>query len=357
MSPDSTTVLLTGIGLDGGPDVIRALRADPKLAARVVGVDSAPEQPGRYLCDSFHQVSPRDDPGYVGEIARIAEAEGAQVIYPLPTSDQEIFAAARDELEGRGFAVPVSPPEAVRVCDDKWLLYEQLRELRGDLIPETRRVSSAAELEKAVQDFGYPDRRVCVRRPFSRGGIGLRVLDSGPGRVQALLEAKPGSPLVSLDELLDVLEHADEFPIYLVQEYLPGDERDVDLLCRAGEVRAAATRRSLAMIGGAAAHAVLEPAARLEAAAREIARALGLDAVVNVAFRENEGGAPKLLEINPRVPMSILSGIGGGINFVALAVRQSLGEQIEPLTPTYGGRFLLHYRSVVTDAAGNNLVG
>jgi carbamoylphosphate synthase large subunit len=356
VSAAGTTVLLTGVGLDGGPDVIRALRADQGLRARVIGVDVNPDTAGRYLCDAFHTVPPRDDPTYVEEVAHVAESESARVIFPLPTFDQEIFAAARDQLEARGLTVVVSPPDAVRVCNDKWLLYEWLRDAHPDLVPETRRVASASELEEAARAFGYPERRVCIRRRLSRGAIGLRVLDAGPARLNALLHEKPGSPLVSLEEILDCLSHADSFPEYLVQEYLPGDEWDVDLLCRAGKTQIAATRRSLAMVGGAAAHAVLEPSESITRLSREIVEALGLDAIANVAFREDENGSPKLLEINPRVPMSILCGLGGGINFVALAVRQQLGESVEPIEPASGGRFLLHYQSVVTDASGSRVV-
>jgi carbamoyl-phosphate synthase large subunit len=356
VSPRGTTVLLTGVGLDGGPDVIRALRADQALDVRVVGVDAAPDVAGRYLCDAFHEVPSRDDPGYLDEVMRIAAEEGADLIYPLPTFDQEIFASAREQLEARGVAVAVSPPEAVRVCNDKWLLYERLRGTHPELVPETHRVQSASELERVAGALGYPEGRVCIRRRLSRGAIGLRVLDAGPARLEALLNEKPGSPLVSLSEILDCLGHADPFPEYLVQEYLPGEEWDVDLLCHQGEPRISATRRSMAMVGGAAAHAVLEPSDEIERVARELVSELGLDAVVNVAFRGDESGDQKLLEINPRIPMSILSGLGGGINFVALAVRQRLGEQVDPAEPAFGGRFLLHYQSVVTDPSGSRVV-
>lgn len=356
MSSAGTTVLLTGVGLDGGPDVIRALRADEELGARVIGVDLSPEVAGRYLCDAFHTVPPRDDPSYVAEVARIAESEGARLIYPLPTFDQEIFASAREALEARGFAVAVSPPDAVRICNDKWVLYERLRETHPHLLPETRRVTSASQLEETARAFGYPRRRVCVRRRLSRGAIGLRVLDAGPARLEALLHERPGSPLVSLEELLDCLGQADRFPEYLVQEYLPGEEWDVDLLCRAGQTPIAASRRSLAMVGGAAAHAVLEPREQIVGLSREIAGELGLEAVVNIAFRGNEQDTPKLLEINPRIPMSILCALGGGVNLVALAVRQQLGEPVEEAEPSSGARFLLHYQSVVVDRSGSRVI-
>jgi carbamoyl-phosphate synthase large subunit len=348
----SAGVVLTGVGLDGGPDIIRALRADRLLGARVVGVDASPDQSGRHLCDAFHLVPPRDDPGYVDAVAAIAEAEGAALVYPLPTFDQQLFADARAALAERGVAVAVSPPGAVRTCNDKWLLYEHLLGRLPELVPATRRVTTADELAAAARELGYPERRVCIRRRVSRGAIGLRLLDAGPDRLAALLEQNPGSLLVSLDEVLDVLGQAEAFPEYLVQEYLPGEEWDVDVLCRGGEAVIVATRRNLGMAGGAATRSVLEPAEEIAAFSRQVVADLGLDAIVNLAFRPDERGRPLLLEVNPRIPQSILTALGGGVNLPALAVRQALGERIEPLEPRWGGEFLRHFRSVVLDPSG-----
>lgn len=352
MSAEQTTVVLTGIGLDGGPDIVRALRADPTLHARVVGVDANAEQPGRPICDRFHLVPLRSDPDYVESVARIADQEDARVIYPLPAFDQEIFASARQDLEVRGFAVPVSPPQSVRICDDKWLLYEHVRKSLPQVVPETTPVSSAEELARAAETFGYPKRRVCIRRPVSRGAIGLRVLEAGSARLNALLHENPGSFLVSLDEAIDSLSHASSFPRYLVQEYLPGDEWDVDVLCREGEPLSVATRHNLEMMGAGAMRSVLEPSEEIAEYSREIVSDLELNAVVNLAFRNDDRGRPKLLEVNPRIPSSILCALGGGLNMVGLAVRQTLGERVGPAEPEWGGQFMRHFQSVVTDASG-----
>ena len=351
-----TAIVLTGVGLDGGPDIIRALRADPALGARIVGVDVSADQPGRHLADAFHLVPRRDDPGYVDAVAAVAESEGARVIFPLPTFDQELFSAARDELAAKGIAVPVSSPEAVRVCNDKWLLHERLTAALPAVLPERRLVGSVEEVAEGVRALGYPDRRVCLRARVSRGAIGFRVLDAGPDRLRALLHDNPGSPgslLVSLDELLSVLGQAESFPDGLmVEEYLPGDEWDVDVLARAGEPLVVATRRNVAMRGGGATRSVLERHDEVAALTAAIVAELRLDAVVNVSFRLDADGTPKLLEINPRVPSSILTALGGGINLVALAVRQALGEQLSAAEPAWGAEFLLYSQSVVTDPGG-----
>lgn len=359
MTEDRTSggpvIVLTGVGLDGGPDIVRALRADPGLGARIVGADADPMAPTRHLCDAFAAVPNRDDPGYVDAVAGLAETEGGEgpkLVYPLPTFDQEIFAGARAGLEERGIAVAVNSPDAVRTCNDKWLLYERVRKFMPEVVPDTRRVGSADELEAEAGSLGYPGERVCIRRPVSRGAIGLRLLDASPARAEALLVENPGSPLCSLGEVLDVLGQADEFPSYLVQEYLPGEEWDVDVLCREGESLVVATRRNLGMRGGAATRSVLEAAPEIEERSRRIVSELGLDFVVNLAFRPDRGGELKLLEINPRIPQSILTALGGGVNLVALSARMALGERVEPATPAPGGTLLSHTQSVVTDAGG-----
>jgi carbamoyl-phosphate synthase large subunit len=352
MSAEGTTVLLTGVGLDGGPDIIRALRADAELRPRVVGVDSDPNPASRYLCDAFHLVPARGEADYLDSVLRIAEAEAARVIYPLPTFDQGLFAGARADLEGRGFAVPVSPERSVRICNDKWLLYEHLRNSLPSLVPDTRRIASTEELAGVVRSFGYPDRPVCIRRPESRGAIGLRVLSGPDSRLRALLERNPSVLLTSLEEVVDSLSRADPFPEYLVQEYLPPPEWDADVLCRDGEPFVVSTRRNLAMEGAGSLDSVLEREEEVDALSRRLVADLGLNAVVNLAYRRDEGGDLKLLEINPRIPSSVLTAMAGGVNLVGLAVRQALGEPLDPIEPAWGGRFLRHYQSVIVDPSG-----
>lgn len=347
-----TTVLLTGVGLDGGPETIAALRADRELAVRVIGVDTNPDQAARHLCDAFEPVPARDDPRYVDAVVEIAERSSAAVIVPLPSFDQAIFAAARSRVEERGPVVLVSSPESIENCDDKWLLYGRLRELAPELAPETSRVESAAELEAAARELGYPGSRACIRRRVSRGAIGFRVLDSGAERLRALLEHNPGSPLASLREVLDVLGEAESFPEYLVQEYLPGAEWDVDVLSDHGEPLAVVTRRNESMLFGAATRSLLEANDEIDGHSRRLVAELALHGVVNLSFKLDGEGRPKLIEVNPRIPMSVRAGLAGGVNLVALAIRLALGERIEPVEPEWGGEYLLHFRSVIVDGSG-----
>jgi carbamoyl-phosphate synthase large subunit len=352
---ERTTVLLTGVGIDGGPDIIRALRTDPVLQCRVVGVDVNPERPGRYMCDAFSVVPPRDDPSYVDSVVEVAERESAQVIYPLPSFDQELFARAKQDLESRGYAVPVSPVDAVETCNDKWLLYEEVGRAMPSVVPRTKPVSSVAELESAVRSFGYPEEPVCIRLNVSRGAMGFRVLDEGPARLKALVERNPGSSgslVTSLPDVADSLRAADPFPGYLVQEYLPGDEWDVDVLCRDGESLIIATRHNVSMTVSAATRSELQPSEPIADLSQQIVAQLGLNAVVSLSFRQDSRGEPKLIEINPRIPFSILCSMSGDVNLVALAVRQALGERIEPIEPRWGGQFLIGFQSVITDNTG-----
>ena len=106
------------------------------------------------------------------------------------------------------------------------------------------------------------------------------------------------------------------------------------------------------MTVSAAIRSVLEPSEELSSISKEIVAGLGLNAVVSLSFKHDEEGRPKLLEINARIPFTVICALAGGVNLVALAVRQALGERIEPAEPTWGGRFLRHYQSVLTDPSG-----
>jgi hypothetical protein len=53
----------------------------------------------------------------------------------------------------------------------------------------------------------------------------------------------------------------------------------------------------------------------------------------------------------------VICALAGGVNLVALAVRQALGERIEPVEPAWGGAFLRILQSVLVDGSGARVDG
>jgi carbamoyl-phosphate synthase large subunit len=133
----------------------------------------------------------------------------------------------------------------------------------------------------------------------------------------------------------------------LVVAYLPGDEYSVDVLCDRGETVEAVARLRTAAVGGLAVTAEVVDAPDVVAAAREIVRAIGLSHVVNVQFRRDAAGAPRLLEINPRTPGTIGLTVAAGFNLPLAAFARALGGDLAlPAAPDYG-LFCFRYHGMV----------
>ena len=139
------------------------------------------------------------------------------------------------------FPVPVlvSPPDTIHRSNDKAETYALLHRI-GVPAPAFRRVNGAREVEAAAHELGYPDRPVCFKPVFSSGSRGFRVLDPTVDRAHQLLNERPGSVAMRLDEALELLPD-EGGPDLLVMELATGGERTIDGIADGARVAARAS--------------------------------------------------------------------------------------------------------------------
>jgi carbamoyl-phosphate synthase large subunit len=308
------TVLLTATGAPGTAALVRALRENGERDVRLVGVDVSERSVGRHLCDAFHLVPAGTEPGFVDELLQRATAEGVDAVLPQSSFELEALAVARDRFPG--IAVLVASPEAVRRSNDKAETYELLHRL-GLPAPAFRRVSGAVELETAARELGYPDRPVCFKPVVSSGSRGFRVLDSTVDRARQLLEERPGSVSMRLEEALALLPRAGGAEL-LVMELASGGERTVDGIANGRDVVLGhpKTRESL-RAGLAMFFETLEDESLMELAARIVAE-LGIEHFFNIQL---VGG--HVIEVNPRISTLVYQ---EDLNLAYLGIKRALGE-------------------------------
>ena len=78
-------MLLTCVGGELSPQVIRTLKSSRRHDVRVVGVDMRDDASGRYFVDSFYTVPAGDSDEYIGVLSDIVDREDVDLV--LPTSD------------------------------------------------------------------------------------------------------------------------------------------------------------------------------------------------------------------------------------------------------------------------------
>lgn len=343
------TVIMTGAGAPGASGIVRSLRSTDERDIYIVGVDMDEEAYGFALVDETYTVPPGDDDGYISRMADIAQWEDADVILPLTTAEIEPLAANRETFDA---TVMVSESEALSVANNKAKLYEFLVDEGFDSAPAYHRVDDEEAFVDAVEALGYPERPVCFKPPVASGMRGFRVLDDRTDRLTRLLEEKPDTAVTTLDEVLPVLSSADSFPELAVMEYLPGEEYSVDVLAMDGEVGPVVPRSRARTRAGISFEGVVEQRQELIDEAAAICRELGLAYNVNVQFKYDADGDPKVIEINPRVSGTIIMCVGAGANMPYLGVKYALGESIPTVEIDWGTRMVRYWQELFRSPDG-----
>lgn len=323
----SLTVLITGSGAPGVYGVIKGLRKVRGRSIRLVGVDIDPDAASRYMLDAFHIVPPRTSSAFLPAVREIADREKADVILPIPTAELELFSHHRSFFPDH--LLMVSPADQLRIANNKDLLYGYLKGLNFSCVPIYRTVSSIDELVKAIKDLGYPQKRVCLRKPVGTGAQGFRILDAKADRLDILLNSNPDATTTTIEEILFILKKAPVFPELIVQEYLPGDEYDVDILCENGSCHVILPRRNERMLWGMSLVSIFVNNQEIINLSKKILKKLKLSYIVSLTFKYSNSGNPMILEINPRVPASVSAALGLSVNLPAMALKLILNESFQ----------------------------
>jgi carbamoyl-phosphate synthase large subunit len=307
------TVLVTASGAPGTAALLHSLSENGERAVRLVGTDMSERSIGRHLCDAFHLVPAGSDPGFAAAIRELVEREAVDAVLPQSSFDLQGLAAHRDE-----FPVPVlvSAPDTITRSNDKAETYALLHRL-GVPAPQFRRVNGAGAVEAAALELGYPDRPVCFKPVFSSGSRGFRVLDPTVDRAHQLLNERPGSVAMRLEEAVELLP-ADGGPDLLVMELATGGERTIDGIADGSRVVLGHPKTREAMRAGLAMYFVTLDDPELMEIADRIVAELAIEHFFNIQLVGEQ-----VIEINPRISTIVYQ---EDLNLPYLGVKRALGE-------------------------------
>lgn len=342
-------LLITGIGSAGVYGVIKCLREQTNLDIRIVGFDCDEEIASRYLVDSFYTSPLRHSEAFLPFLDELVQQEKIDVIWPIPTAELELFSRLKPHFEKQGVKVLVSDIDGLVIANNKRFLYEFMQERNHPCQMNFQVISSYDQLLPAMEKQGYPEKAVCVRKAFSTGAQGFRIVDPHADLLDQFLNKNPSSTITSFDYLASFLKSANVFPELIVQEYLPGDEYDVDVLALQGDSLAIIPRINHRMLWGGSLVCETEPHQEIIAHSRDIVRQLNLSYIVSLSFKFDELGNPKLIEINPRVPSSIAITWAAGVNYPALALQLAERNIIEIPDIHWHTKMIRHWEEVYVD--------
>ncbi|MGH1347046.1 MAG: ATP-grasp domain-containing protein [Nannocystales bacterium] len=284
-------ILVTGAGGPAGYSVLE------RLAARCPGLvlhaaDASPLASGLFVVPETrrHVVPFASDAAFGAALERLCTEQRIDLV--IPTVDGELLplSLARTRLGRQGTRVAVSTPAGLRVCADKVNLTETL----APLIPTAPTVVWTGQ---------------CLPEALTRGRLVAKPREGSGARGVHVVDGSLGLAPIPTDGS------------YLVMEHLPGPEYSVDVFrATDGRVLAAVPRERLRVDSGVAIAARTVHDTELESYAARAVEALCLTGTLNVQFRRDFAGRPRLLEINPRFPGTMPLTIAAGVDMPWLTV-------------------------------------
>ena len=317
---DYLTVLLTSVGGQVSPLIIKCLKSEENPSVRVVGVDAKQDAIGSYFCDAFKVVPYGTDKDYVPAVLEFAQQEKVDVI--IPGSDEEVLALSKvkESFSQKGVTVACSEPSTVEIASDKLKMLSFLKD-KGIRTPGFSAPVNISEFKDALYELGYPDHPVVFKPRRSRGGRGFWLITRDADDERLLL-GSPYNRNISFKTMVDILSNTARFPEIILMEYLPGADFNVDVLTKSGESLYIIPNERLQPDAGPVEVGLIREDLPAKEMAEKVASAFGFDYLINIemAYPRDEETGPLVYEINPRVSAPIAAYAAAGVNLLYMAV-------------------------------------
>lgn len=274
------------------------IKAIQDAGHEAVGSDLSTLNAGFCLADDFIVLPRKDDPGLWASIEDALLAKKIDAVIPSFDETMIEWAERREHFGRLGVQVVISPPETVRICQDKWATYRFFTEA-GIPCPPT-------SLEQ---------RHPLVKPRFGRGAEGVCL--------------PPGS--VSMEGMIS-------------QELARGEEYTVDTFFdRKGEPVYIVPRKRIGVQNGKSTRGIVCRHDGIAHFIRVMGRAARFAGPINFqCFVENE--ELSFIEINPRIAGGMALGFAATENWVRLMVDNLiLGRPIDPKPVRYGLKMVRYY--------------
>jgi carbamoyl-phosphate synthase large subunit len=281
-------VLVTGVGGPAGINVLSLMPGD----VNVFGCDADQAALDRVkkagLHVEFFLVPAASEKNFLISIEEVVKNNNIDVV--ISTVTEELLLLSGSRVHG----VVASPISTIRTCNDKYMLYERFR--GREFCPQY-----------ALPGSGKMEGKVFVKPRIGRGSRGTASFDT---------MSKIPKEMLTND--------------FVVCEYLPGTEYTVDAMCGPdGQLVYAVPRARTEVVGGISVRGRTEKHGRILQITGEICKALKFTGPINLQFKLNNQGEPKLTEINPRFSGGLPITAAAGISPVEVLLDLVQGRKID----------------------------
>ncbi len=313
INPSQHTVLIPGGGGAAAIGAIKSLRRGG-FRGRIVSTDADPLSPGLYLADAHYVLPLISDPLFFSKALEVIEKEQVTLIFATSGFDTLVYSQHKQELENRGVIVAISDFPTVENCVDKWQFYQ----LTHERFPLPHTTLDPREV------VTFP----CFIKPIRGKGSRHTYLCQGNEELSRHLASRSD---------------------FLIQEYLPGEEYSIDVLCDLiGNPLVAVPRVRLATKEGISVKGKLVCDPEIQKMCMELARFLWLKGPSCMQMKRDHDGQMKFIEVNPRMGGGTIFSTLAGVNFATLLVDMASGRSVD-ISPFHELTILRYYEEIVLD--------
>lgn len=352
---NNLTILLSAAGSPTMPGLLRCFRDNGERNIRIVGMDMAEDASIKQLVDVFYHVPAVTEKRYCDRVLEICKKEKIDIYFPNISAEIEIVSKRKDDFFKIGTILSVSGLGSINIANNKLRLYEFLQS-KGIEVPKYYGIHSIEDFHNACRYLGYPDTPVCLKIVNGSGSRGVRIIDATKNRYRIFVNEKPNTFFSTYEDMVEILNEADNFPEMLMVKYLPGNEYTVDLLAENGEVLYMVGRENTVSLMSIAQESVVQADEEAYEMSKKIVSALMLDGNIGFDFMRDINGKPVLMDLNPRITATVSIIAAAGINLPYLRVKQLLGETLPTLEVSYGVKLKRRYQEWFCDKDGNEVI-
>lgn len=272
----------------------------------------------------------RDMRGFVLDVVSIAERENVGVIMPIGV-DTSVPLSLYKPLVEKYARMVIADYKSLIVAHDKALAVK-LAERLGVPVPRTIVPRSLKEVKEVARELEYPV--VIKRRRGSGAREGVRYARNPRELVVKYreLSRRPAEGII------------EDFSRPMIQEYVPGEIRDVCTIFRRGELRGIVVQRRVWTWPREGGPGILNETIRdprLAEYAVRLLRALKWHGPAQVEFKLDADGRPRLMEINPKFWGTLELSIKAGVDFPYMYYRIAVEGDVEPVSRYREGLYIL----------------